>query len=105
WQPGRPLELGRWWDLDFSRTETQENAADLAEELRELLLDSVRIRTRADVPVGVYLSGGLDSSAITAMLRQVGTPHLEAFGIGFSDTRFDESDQQDLVAASLGVKL
>ncbi len=105
WQPGQDLEMQRWWDLDFSHTEQTASTEDLASELRELLLDSVRLRTRADVPVGVYLSGGLDSSAITALLQQAGTPLLEAFGVGFQDSRFDETSQQDEVAGALGVNL
>lgn len=105
WQPGQDLEMQRWWDLDFSHTEQTASTEDLASELRELLLDAVRLRTRADVPVGVYLSGGLDSSAITALLQQAGTPLLEAFGVGFQDSRFDETSQQDEVAGALGVNL
>lgn len=105
WKPGAELRLNRWWDLDFSSTVQSASTEDLAAELQELLQDAVRLRTRADVPVGVYLSGGLDSSAITALLQRAGTPLLEAFAIGFSDARFDESAEQDLVARALGVRL
>jgi len=99
--------LTRWWDIDFGSREgsRREPRAALEEELRALLDDATRIRLRADVPVGVYLSGGLDSS-ITAMLARRHVPQeLRAFGVGFEDARFDESVFQDRMAAALGVDL
>jgi len=99
--------LRRWYDLRFgprdgTRTERPEA---LAEELRSRLDDATRIRLRADVPVGVYLSGGLDSS-ITATLARDHVPRgLRAFSVGFEDGRFDESEFQDGMAAALGVEL
>jgi len=92
----------RWWDIDFSPVEADED--ELIEEIEELLTDSIRIRLRADVEVGAYLSGGLDSSAIAAIAaRQVGEGRLSAFGLGFSDERYDESAAQDAIAGELGV--
>ncbi len=64
--------------------------------------DSVRLRLRADVPVGTYLSGGLDSSLITA-LAQAETDHqLRSFSIAFKDPRYDESAFQEQVARAIG---
>ncbi len=83
----------------------QESPEALAEELRALLDDATRIRLRADVPVGVYLSGGLDSSATAALARRHTSRELRGFGIGFEDERFDESRYQDAVADALGVEL
>lgn len=94
----------RWWDIDFDPAAADDD--EVVEELQELLVDSVRLRLRADVQVGGYLSGGLDSSAIAAIAtRQIGTQRFAAFGIGFSDARFDESGAQDAIAAELGVSL
>ena len=97
----------RWWDLRFGPREGErsERPEALAEELAGLLDDATRIRLRADVPVGVYLSGGLDSSATAALARRHTSRELHAFGIGFEDERFDESRYQDDMADALGVSL
>jgi len=91
----------RWWDLEFeSSTAPREQ---LLEELEALLADAIRLRLRADVPVATYLSGGLDSSAIAAIAaEQRRSEGLHAFGVGFSDGRFDESAAQDRIAEELG---
>jgi len=105
--PNGTYEERRWWDLQFATEAEQLTAAEdeLAAELAALLDDATRIRLRADVVVGSYLSGGLDSSAVTA-LAQRHTPHpVRAFGIGFADPTFDESAFQDRVAAALGTEL
>ena len=90
----------RWWDLEFSPVEAPED--DLIDELEAILVDSTRIRLRADVEVAAYLSGGLDSS-VTAAIASREVNRLHAFGVGFSDSRFDESEAQDAIAAQLGV--
>ena len=97
----------RWWDIAFGPREgnRSERPEALAEELRVLLDDATRIRLRADVPVGVYLSGGLDSAITTALARRHVPRELRAFSIGFEDPRFDESEFQDRVAADLDVEL
>ncbi|MDF2772941.1 MAG: asparagine synthase, partial [Geminicoccaceae bacterium] len=105
--PPGVLEERRWWDMPFTPREEQrdEPEAELAEELRELLDDATRIRLRADVPVGTYLSGGLDSSAITAMAQRLTRHPVRTFGIGFADPDYDESVFQDQVARALGTEL
>lgn len=101
------IEEKRWWDVPFvppeeARTESE---ADLADELRALLTDAARIRLRADVPVGAYLSGGLDSSAIAALTRDLTAQTRRSFAVGFEDARFDESRYQDRMATELGTTL
>ncbi len=73
---------------------------DIAEELRALLFDATRIRLRSDVPVGAYLSGGLDSSIITAAVNRIRPDRLRTFSVTFESKEFDESAfQQDMVRA------
>jgi asparagine synthase (glutamine-hydrolysing) len=113
--PGHYLRLGddghveerRWWDLEFRRMDQprSENAADLEEELLELLTDATRIRLRADVPVAAYLSGGLDSSLTAALAQRLYPGTLNSFGLGFADARYDESAYQDRFVQELGTSL
>lgn len=101
------IEERRWWDIDFSGgvSSAGSDEAALEEELRDLLVDSTRLRRRADVPVAAYVSGGLDSSAIAALALQTSSEELLSFGVGFEDEHFDESRYQDSVAAALGIPL
>jgi asparagine synthase (glutamine-hydrolysing) len=97
------LRRQTYWDWDFPQpheyfTAPEETQAD---QLRELLLDATRLRLRADVPVGVYLSGGLDSAIIATLVRDVGAP-LRTFSIGFEDVGLDESEHQRVMSAYLG---
>ncbi|HLR45717.1 MAG TPA: asparagine synthase (glutamine-hydrolyzing), partial [Deinococcales bacterium] len=101
-EAGRPVRE-RWWDLDFSEQHAETDATQLSAELLDLLTDAVRIRSR-DNP-GAYVSGGLDSSATTALLKQHGKEPPAGFAVGFSDAVFDETPEQDHLAAALGLEL
>ena len=91
----------RYWDWQFPGNAPAASDAELAEELRALLLDAVRLQLRADVPVGAYLSGGLDSSIITTLIaRHTDTP-LRSFSLTFEDGEFDESAHQREMVAHL----
>jgi asparagine synthase (glutamine-hydrolysing) len=83
-----------YWRLDYSSVDQGIQAERCADRLLELLTDATRIRLRADVPVGAYLSGGLDSSVITALVKQCSGNRLRTFSIGFEDPEFDESGYQ-----------
>lgn len=94
------VRCSRYWDWSFPQDGIADDrsAEDWAEELRDLMIDSVRLRLRSDVPVGAYLSGGLDSSIITSLIRNYTDTPLRTFSIGFEDEEFDESVyQQELV--------
>ncbi len=91
----------RYWDLSFpERAEDHDPRplGALAEELRALMIDAVRLRLRSDVPVGAYLSGGLDSAVITALVKHYTNAPLRTFSLTFEDAEFDERRyQQQLV--------
>ncbi len=112
-QPGHMLVLenGRlresiYWDWRFPEQDDYHQGSDtkLAEQLYELLADATRIRLRADVPVGAYLSGGLDSSALVALIRNHSDASLKTFSIGFEDQSLDESAFQQQMVNHLGVE-
>ena len=97
--------LERYWDWVFPQGlgRTDLSLDEAAEMLRALLRDVVRQQLRSDVPVGAYLSGGLDSSGIAALAREsVGT--LQTFSLTFEDPEFDESGYQRQMAEHLGVR-
>jgi asparagine synthase (glutamine-hydrolysing) len=87
------MHIERCWSLPARLTENRLATSRTAarEELQSLLTDAIRIRLRADVPVGAYLSGGLDSSIITALISRHFNNRLKTFSIGFEEERFDET--------------
>lgn len=92
-----------YWSLPFCSDETGvRTEQSYAEELRELLIDSVRIRLQADVPVGAYLSGGLDSSAITSLVKHYTDNPLKTFSVSFQDKVYDETGEQQEMVKFLG---
>lgn len=97
------MTKGNYWTLDYPETFDKSRKIDSwAEELHALLVDAVRLRLRADVPVGGYLSGGLDSSATTALIRHFTDTPIETFSIAFHDKAYDESEYQKQMAQFLG---
>ncbi len=100
------LTIEKYWDIPFlaDGEAFDRPAADAAEELRALLLDAIRIRLRSDVPVGCYVSGGLDSTAIASLLVSNFDASVRTFGIRFEDALFDEGRFQDLVIGEIGTK-
>ena len=100
------IRIERYWDWSFpSRVPSQSMHIDqIAGDLRELLIDSVRLQLRADVPVGAYLSGGLDSSAIAVLIRRYTDTPLRTFSLEFEDAEFDESRYQLEMANHLGAE-
>src|SRR5690606_4614172 len=96
--------LERYWSWEFREPGDylRGSVPELAEHLHALLLDATRLRLRADVPVGAYLSGGLDSSAIIALVKEAGTIP-QAFCLAFDDPALDESGFQQEAASHLGV--
>src|SRR5262249_28267449 len=98
--------IEKFWQLDFPSAPNppQKSADEYLEELSSLLVDAAKIRLRADVPVGAYLSGGLDSSIIASVIRNFTTNRLDTFSIAFNDAQFDESVFQRQMAGFLGTE-
>lgn len=84
----------RYWNLDFNVPDKVRAESEYAEQLSELLTDATRIRLRSDVPVGSYLSGGLDSTIVTALANQIAGSRLRTFSIEFTPEELDESRYQ-----------
>lgn len=99
---GGALWLHRYYELDYP--EASNEPGDAIEQLDELMLRSVGIRMRADVPVGAYLSGGLDSSITSSLAAKASPLQLRTFSIAFDDPRFDEGEFQREVARDVGSK-
>jgi len=102
----RGVRTGKYWDFDYPAPGNYSAApeAALAGQLRSLLDDAVRIRLRADVPVGAYLSGGLDSSVIASLINQHADVRLCTFSIGFESAGLDETPYQQAVVDDLGTQ-
>jgi asparagine synthase (glutamine-hydrolysing) len=111
--PGHQLiaENGRvrvepYWTLSFplAKGHTSRSEGEAAEELEALLADATRIRMRADVPVGAYLSGGFDSSATTALAARQQGAMLRTFSLEFESPDLDESGYQRELVRALGTE-
>ena len=96
------VHLSPYWRLDFNEESPACSDDEYLEQFSALLIDATRIRLRADVPVGAYLSGGLDSSTTSAVIRNYTDTPLDTFSIAFSTAQYNESDFQMRMARHLG---
>lgn len=94
------ISLHEYWDLDYPTEAPMETMSerDCIDRLDELLRAAVRDRLNADVPVGYYLSGGLDSSLIAGIIHEVSSGERHSFSIAFADAEHDERSYQQLLA-------
>lgn len=88
------LKTEKYWDLQPGNTDQHISLPDALEQFNELFSDAVRLRLRADVEVAAYLSGGIDSTATVAYIKDIEPGVLNTFSIGFSEKDFDESRYQ-----------
>ncbi len=99
---GGRIEVTPYWDLRFE-TERRPRAYYEA-RLRDLLTESVRKRLVADVPLGVFLSGGLDSSTVVALMSRLGAHPIQTFSLGYADLSYSELNYAGLVAKAFGTE-
>jgi len=93
----------QYWNLPFYPSDSyiDKSPDDIVADVRELLLDSIRLRLRADVPVGAYLSGGLDSSGVIALVASNFNAGIKTFSIRFEEDAFDEGKYQHMMVTQL----
>src|SRR6266550_1967544 len=103
---GNCVRVQQYWSVSYMQDGDADNRNEheIAEELLHLLQDATRIRLRSDVPVGAYLSGGIDSTVTTALVRKLASNRLRSFSITFEDTEFDESSYQQEASSFLGTQ-
>ena len=92
------LRIEKYWDIQFTPNE-RASEGELVEQLRHLLTESVALHQISDVPVGAFLSGGIDSSAVVALMSRPAAGRLKTFSIGFAESAFDELPHARQVAA------
>lgn len=106
---GGTPRLERYWSLEEVAARGRAvpfrgDIADAADELEKLLTDAVRLRMVADVPIGAFLSGGIDSSTVVSMMQSVARGPVRTFSVGFAETEFDEATSACHVAKWLGTE-
>lgn len=98
------IKIDRYWSLSFEKPDEKPTIAEAAEHLRELMSDAVRRQLVADVPLGILLSGGVDSSTVAAFAVRHATETVKTFSIGFTEDSFDESKFAREVSRHLGTE-
>ncbi|MBC7796134.1 MAG: asparagine synthase (glutamine-hydrolyzing), partial [Pyrinomonadaceae bacterium] len=98
------IKIEKYWQMSFAKPSKQPSIENACEELRELLGNAVKSQIVADVPLGVLLSGGVDSSSVAAFAQKFSNNSIKTFSIGFDESTFDESRFAREVAAHLGTE-
>src|SRR5215813_2461550 len=96
------IKVERYWRLSYQTRQPVPSVDEAAVQLRDLLADSVKMRLVSDVPLGVLLSGGIDSSMVAALAVRAASETVKTFSIGFAEASFDESQYARAVAKFLG---
>ena len=96
--------IERYWDLDILPEDRVAGEADSIARFKELFTESVRLRLMSDVPLGVFLSGGIDSSSIAAVMAGLSKAQIKTFSVGYAEDQFSELPYARLVAKHLGAE-
>lgn len=100
------LKIRRYWSVDdcYEKEKFDKSEAEIVDDLEELLTDAVEQRMVSDVPVGVFLSGGYDSSLVTALLSKNKHRKLHTYTIGFEDKKYNEAEHAKIIAKHFGTE-
>jgi asparagine synthase (glutamine-hydrolysing) len=96
------VKVERYWRLSYQTKQPVPSVDEAADQLRDLLADAVKMRLVSDVPLGILLSGGIDSSVVAALAVRASSETVKTFSIGFAEASFDESQYARAVAKFLG---
>jgi len=102
WTPGANPVVRQYWELPRTRVDDAPRPVETRQLLRNALADAVRSHLVSDVPVGAFLSGGIDSSIVVALMSEAAEDRVRTFSIGFSDPRYSELDKARIVARHYG---
>lgn len=97
WDDGR-IEITQYWDLSFTKPAEPLSESEYVEQFTELFRESVRLRLMADVPLGMFLSGGIDSSAIASVMSEMVDDPIKTFSVAFAERGANELEYARLVA-------
>jgi asparagine synthase (glutamine-hydrolysing) len=97
WKDGR-IRIEKYWDLEFEPKHDSQSDADFVEEWLELFRKSVELRLMSDVPLGMFLSGGIDSSAIAALMSEMVDQPIKTFSVGFQEREANEFEFARIVS-------
>src|SRR5262249_10627574 len=100
---GQELRERRYWDMEFAEPENK-SEIQWCEELIQLYEEAIRIRLRSDVPLGAFLSGGVDSSSVVALMSRMNGRRVSTCSVGFDEKEFDESADAARFAKRLGTE-
>jgi asparagine synthase (glutamine-hydrolysing) len=98
----RKVSIGQYWDLPTNRENTNIDFESAKQEIVKRLRESVKLRMISDVPIGAFLSGGIDSSVIVALMSEVSSSPIKTFSIGFKEQEFSELEYAKEVASMYG---
>jgi len=101
WTNGR-VEIERYWDVSFEKSEAQLTEQQYVDGFTELFQESVRLRLMADVPLGMFLSGGIDSSAIVSAMSGMVSDPIKTFSVAFEEREANELDYARIVSRAFG---
>lgn len=94
----RGVHTSQYWELPWPEASLPAPEEEVAEELDQLMTRAVKLRMVSDVPLGVFLSGGIDSSIVTGLMARLSARPVKTFSIGFKEASYDESSYAEIVA-------